>query len=629
MLLSAIYMAAFLACGALLTERLLPQERFWVRLWAGMALGVLGMLWLPALAAFAVGFTLFAHCLALGAAALATAWVVWKAPRPGLGRELGAQDRLALGLALGLTLLTATLMATHYFWPEGGSLYVGQSTYGDLCLHAGIATGLAEQGSFPPQYTIYPGAQLSYPFLADALSASLLVLGAPLQLALLLPGVLMVFLLVNGFYILAYGITGRRGASGLATLLLFLNGGLGFAYFFDMIRANPEHFTQLWGYYQTPTNLVDNGIVWVNTICDLLIPQRTLLFGWGLLMAALYFLYRGITKNRPRYALLAGIIAGAMPLVHTHSYLALGLVAFGWIFALYERGSGLKAYAKKWLWFALPAVLLALPQLLLWTFRQSGGFLRWHWDWSNQYDGWIWFWLKNLGLVLPLIPLALIAAKPRVRRACLPGFVIFTVAEVVLFQPNPYDNNKLFYIWYALMLIPVACYLLDAYRALRAKLRGTQVLAGMVCVALFLSAGLTIAQEFHGKHEIFTADEIAVAEYAREHTDAEALFLTADQHNNPLSTLAGRTIYCGTPVYLYFHGIDYADRAEEVRALYEEPGTLAERQEEFDYVLWSRWERDAYPEAEALLAEYPVCFQQGEVTLYAVSDQARARAGLS
>ena len=101
MLLSAIYMAAFLACGALLTERLLPQERFWVRLWAGMALGVLGMLWLPALAAFAVGFTLFAHCLALGAAALATAWVVWKAPRPGLGRELGAQDRLALGLALG------------------------------------------------------------------------------------------------------------------------------------------------------------------------------------------------------------------------------------------------------------------------------------------------------------------------------------------------------------------------------------------------------------------------------------------------------------------------------------------------------------------------------------------------
>ena len=43
----------------------------------------------------------------------------------------------------------------------------------------------------------------------------------------------------------------------------------------------------------------------------------------------------------------------------------------------------------------------------------------------------------------------------------------------------------------------------------------------------------------------------------------------AAQHNNPVSSLAGRSLVCGTPTYLYFHGVDYsrqqARRGPDVR----------------------------------------------------------------
>ena len=50
-----------------------------------------------------------------------------------------------------------------------GALHVGQSTYGDLCLHLGIATRAEKRRPFPPTYTLLPGARLlCYPFLADS-----------------------------------------------------------------------------------------------------------------------------------------------------------------------------------------------------------------------------------------------------------------------------------------------------------------------------------------------------------------------------------------------------------------------------------------------------------------------------
>lgn len=98
-----------------------------------------------------------------------------------------------------LTLFSAYLQYTHVLCPGAdGTLYVGQSTYGDLCLHLGIATGL-DGASFPPEYTILPGVMLGYPFLVDALSASMYQLGCDLALSFTLPGTLMMALVYWDF----------------------------------------------------------------------------------------------------------------------------------------------------------------------------------------------------------------------------------------------------------------------------------------------------------------------------------------------------------------------------------------------------------------------------------------------
>ena len=57
-----------------------------------------------------------------------------------------------------------------------------------------------------------------------------------------------------------------------------------------MSLSDLEIFT---GFYKTPTNLGDKGIRWVNVIADMLLPQRATLFGWAVLFAALFLLYRG------------------------------------------------------------------------------------------------------------------------------------------------------------------------------------------------------------------------------------------------------------------------------------------------------------------------------------------------
>lgn len=74
----------------------------------------------------------------------------------------------------------------------------------------------------------------------------------------------------------------------LATYLFFIGGGLGFAYLFNNKQLLAGEGINRWqemleGFYKTPTNLPAEGLRWVNSIADMLIPQRATLFGWALL----------------------------------------------------------------------------------------------------------------------------------------------------------------------------------------------------------------------------------------------------------------------------------------------------------------------------------------------------------
>ena len=165
---------------------------------------------------------------------------------------------------------------------------------------------------------------------------------------------------------------------------------------------------------------------------------------------------------------LLALWAGALPLVHTHTFLALGLFSGGYILGRLivqkEGRSGILVRAGIYLGIVL---VLALPQVLGNAVRQTleGGSLRFQFNWVNNSggrgfkDGYFWFWVKNAGLPFILVVCACLNAGRRGHLDIVLGMTaIYAVAETILFQPNEYDNNKLFYIWFMFAMILAADY---------------------------------------------------------------------------------------------------------------------------------------------------------------------------
>lgn len=148
--------------------------------------------WLPGAAGVRCGLHPLAQWLGLGIAlALAAGALAGcrRLSRPGFGVR-GALSAFArrkfLWVVLGVWAFFCFLVWHSFRW-EGGAVYSSQATYGDMSMHLSFLTSLANQGDFPPDYSLLPGTRLSYPFLSDSISASLYQLGAPLWFAYQLP----------------------------------------------------------------------------------------------------------------------------------------------------------------------------------------------------------------------------------------------------------------------------------------------------------------------------------------------------------------------------------------------------------------------------------------------------------
>lgn len=625
-MLGILWFMLWQALGVLLAYKYFAEKRLAVRLWLGSAAGTVLSMWAPIPFAFILGFTRGAHLAALGLGAVIAALCLarrHKATVPDADDASG--DRPLLFLLPIFLIFCVYLLITHTLSSDGVSLRSGQCSYGDMCMHLSFITSMAAQGKFPFEYSLLPGTRLCYPFLCDSVSASLYLLGTPLRPAYIFPMAFALGQVFCGVWFLGREIVRRRGAAILAFLLFFLNGGLGMIYFTgDYTISNL--FT---GFYTTPTNLSDRGIRWVNVIADMLLPQRATLFGWAALFAILYLLYRAVFRGDGRAWLPAGIFGGLLPMIHTHSYLSLGLVALCWlIYSLRRDGLNLPWF-RRWLRFGLPAVIIAVPQLLLWTLRSVGGnehFLRISLDWVNQgQENWLWFWVKNVGLVFVTTPLALFFC-PREQRAAFSGAVlIFVLGEIVLFQPNPYDNNKLFYVAYLF-----ACYISADFILLCAeKLHPDQLRAAFLAAMILLgiNAGVfTLGREVVSglpgySYWLFGQGDMAAAEYIIGNTAPDSVFLTASNHNNAVAALTGRSIVCGSPSYLYYHGLDYTGAQADALAMLTDADSFERLHGEYNvsYVYFGPAERGIAGNIYEYLREnYPAAFESGDVTVFDV-----------
>ena len=408
---SILWLVLYLVSGNLIIYCLLPQKRPVIRYWLGTALGVLLMMWLPALCAFALRFSAAAHWLSLVPLVilLGLSYVFRdKLPAKAYTSDDKTSIQLLLFLALPLTVLSFFLIWTHDLRPaEDGSLYTGQASYGDLSLHLSIITSL-RNAAFPPDYAIMPGNLLSYPFLTDSFTTSFMLGGLSLRAALLISSLIMLALVFAGYSLLCQRLCKTKPGMFIAALLFFINGGFGFVYIFDMLyvplgtadqnslQAGTGLAERLWnileGYswYQTPTNHAEfdtYNLRWSNVIADMLIPQRTTMGGWSMLLPCLWLLTDLILdegqrieqadtkmslqeKYSWRQICLLGLMAGALPMIHTHSFAALAFCSFGMLLYSLPRmiKHGDKRHWYGWLLYAALAAVLSIPQMFTWTF---------------------------------------------------------------------------------------------------------------------------------------------------------------------------------------------------------------------------------------------------------------------
>lgn len=629
-MIGIIYYIYFLVLGFLYSKYIFNKNTYF-HIWIGGVIGNILLMVGIIIPSFIFGFTIISHIIWL---VLTTIPLVILIKKKGLllkcnnSKKDEMNGKIFVFLIVPIFLLITVLLTNHILVPTDYGVASGQATYGDLNMHLGFVTSISEQQVFPPNYVFLSNTKLNYPFFINSLSSSLFTFGTSLRLSVLIPSYVICLLLVMGFYYLAYKITENRRASILATVIFFLGGGFGFIYFINGAKADTSIFTRIFtSWYNTPTNFNDYNIRWANPICDMIIPQRATMAGWFMIMPCLWFLIDGCKTNSKKSFIILGILASSLPMVHTHSFLALGIISIGMFIVYFIKAKNKKEVFKNWFIYGVIVLLLAFPQLFLWTFRQTignDGFVRFHFNWVNEQDPYLWFYIKNWGLVaLFIIPAYLMASKDN-KKIVLSALLLFIVSELFVFQPNEYDNNKLFFIAYMIFLITCSSWYINIFDKLKNS-KGRYFVLGLIIILSTLSGILTIGREWYsgGDYHIFSNDMIEMGEYIRKNTNKDAVFLTSTTHINPVSTLAGRNVYVGPVIYIYYHGLgnEYYIREKDMKKAYQD--SYEELKEFCDennisYIYVGNYEKSKFEIKEKTLEKLEKVASFGSETLYKI-----------
>jgi len=432
--------------------------------------------------------------------------------------------------------------------------------YGDLAVHLGNATSFAYGDNFPPQHPRFAGYPLAYHHLSDLTAAALIPLGLDPGSALMLHSAVFSVFTALAIFAFALRLTGDAIKASLALLLFVLSGSLGWLVMLPEIVGSADPLGgRLWAF-----DLVkEQGYDWQNMFYGFLMPQRAFLYGMPIALLSLTCVLVAHRRASTNAFLIAGAVLGLLPLAHLGSMLAMAVVT-PFLVLLFP--------SRRWFYFFAAWVLVALPQLFL---QQGGGagalaFIRIQPGWVMEDVAWPIFWLKQLGLFIPLVLLALALPRlvPRNSHRLLVAFMsIFVVANIVVFQPWDWDNHNVLVYWFLASCILVASLLVWAWRRYGVLARG---LIAIGVVSMLMSGVLEDVNQLLGRdsYSLFNADDIRVAIRVRDETPKDAVFVTGTQNNHPVPVLSGRRVVMGYWGWLFAEGLPWQEREADLRAIY-------------------------------------------------------------
>jgi hypothetical protein len=505
-----------------------------------------------------------------------------------------------LKLLLGLY-FTAWFSYFAWFWSralsvnEKGDLVAGQvNIWGDWAAHFTMGSALAYRDVWLSSSPFLLGAKFAYPFAANLLSAILIRLGMPFVAGFVVPSFIFSCLIVLALFWFYKVVFKSRTIAVIASLIFLLNGGMGFWYYLQDIHLSSTPVETALNPPHEYTRLDAQNIKWISVIDSMIIPQRAFNHGFPLALLALAWLYSDLapaTKKRSFKQELklygpACLLLGLLPFIHTHSFLAAGIILAGWsggqLFELaWFKKSPFKETLKKWLLIAYLTAVIAVPLLKFFVIGQVDGFLQWYPGWlATEFKmNWLIFWWKNWGLT-PWLAIAGWAwlmwtaqTKEKVIQAVytfLPFFVLFSLANLFLFQPFSWDNTKLI-AWASLGFAGLAGYAL-------VKLWKTSWLLKPLAVILFaitiasgtIDAYWILRRDLHS-FSMYSNEELELANWVKANTPVDAIWLTGDQHNHFLFNLTGRQAVMTYRGWLWTHGYHYLPTEADVSRLYQFP----------------------------------------------------------
>ena len=664
MLISLFVLTLIAAGGMALTYLVADEEPFMWRLMAGSIAGsaIFGLV--AFIAACLIGF----GPVTIGASLIVTLLPVGLLSRPDIRRNFLHDWAKAKGKFVGANVKKFRAFAYYaffflVFWfffdravfEMKGVIYTGASqNLGDLPFHLGAIFGFTEGNNFPPQNPSWAGARFSYPFIADFLTACLIKVGADFKAAMFIQNVSWAFALLVILERFTLKLTGSKLAGRLAPALLFFSGGLGFIWFCSDFSASGKDIFYFLMHLPRDYTISDQ-FRWGNSMVVLFVTQRSLLLGMPLTVLVLGYLWRVFTTdntgkeiNRDKgderdikkiilhpssfIPFLVGLLAGTLVLIHLHSLVALfGVTAF--LFAMrFEKW-------REWVAFGVGAALIAIPEML-WSISGSATetktFFDWNFGWDKGEINFLWFWIKNTGIVIPMLIAGIWlyitqskeAAKetrtedqsPKINQLLLfyiPFVFLFLIANAMRLAPSAWDNIKILIYWY-IGSIPLIAW---AIVWLWQQKRVGQITAAVCFAILVFAGGLDVwrtasAQTNNG---VFQEDAVKVAEQIKSKTPPNAIFLNAPTYNSAV-VLSGRQSVMRYSGHLASHGIDYGPRESDVKQIYD-GGGVAEillKKYNVDYVLVSPEERNTLHAREDFFKKYPIAAESGEYKVYKI-----------
>ena len=478
-------------------------------------------------------------------------------------RSTSLRPFLAFVAAAG-AVSTRVLSLSYQSTPEAmraGSLAV----WSDWAAHLAYAGSFAYGDNRALELPTASGTGFRYHFLADFAGAVFTVPGATLPQGLVLSAWMLAVALPALGWCAMTRLTRSRLTAALTQLLFLLSGGLGAFYFArDVARDG-------WGIVgtlpQTYARIPEQHL-WVdNTISASFYAQRSTQLGFAVGLAALILVLAARPAWSRRGFVSAGLLLGVLGIGHAHMLLT-GLALGGLAWAVDRR--------RTWWAFLAPAAAIGLP--LAWAIAPQTNSIRILLGWMAPAAGqsWPWFWLRNVGLLLPLwLGIALLGGGlSRLRRLTTPLWLWFVVPNVVAFHPSEWNNTKYFLFWQLGGCLVIGSWLAERWR--RAGLArtavgvATRVGVAVVVVVMVSAGGLDAVRAMQRTTSIpwADADDLAAAEWLRDNSDAGEVIVHGMSNSSAVAALSGRLAVSGYIGWTYDLGVpDWSQRWNDVRTI--------------------------------------------------------------